>query len=323
MNPQQYYHYQLAASAGVQRMPMYATPHYVTGNPAAIAGGVQLSHLPPPPPPPALATLGLQQEPQQMAAFPSVSSTSNVQAGNPASAGITSAGSELESKINEKVKVDEISSQKQVGSSKSTSGTLGGTATNTTTMMTGSVHPTSMIMPSGQTPSLISGVYAGAYIQQAIPQQHSQIQHPQYMFTASAGMQQQAVAAAPQPKLMFVPQMQAAMPQPAMQQPPAGAYAQPTLFQDQSGKYYMLNSNQTTQHPAFQFAQQQIPGKPHMAQPAGQQYIAPQYYYPQMQAQSSVQGVICDPRTPPGAALPATIQQTPSGATNQQQYHYY
>lgn len=84
------------------------------------------------------------------------------------------------------------------------------------------------------------------------------------MFTASAGMQQQAVAAAPQPKLMFVPQMQAAMPQPAMQQPPAGAYAQPTLFQDQSGKYYMLNSNQTTQHPAFQFAQQQIPGKPHM-----------------------------------------------------------
>ena len=35
MNPQQYYQYQLAASAGGQTMPMYAAhAHYMTANPS-------------------------------------------------------------------------------------------------------------------------------------------------------------------------------------------------------------------------------------------------------------------------------------------------
>jgi len=319
MNPQQYYQYQLAASAGIPRMPMYAAPsHYV-------AGGVQLSHLPPPPPPPALAGFGLQQDPQQVTTFAPASSSNNISAGNPGTTAATSSVSGAESINADKVnKVDQVGSQKSP-MGKSTPVSLGGT-TNTTTMMAGAVQPTSMIMPSGQTPSLISGVYAGAYIQQAIPQHPTQVPHPQYMFAASAGIQhqQQAItAAAPQPKFMFVPQLPAAIPQP-IQQTPAGAFMQqPTLFQDQSGKYYMLNSNQV-QQPAFNLPQQQVPGKPPLAQPAGQQYIASQYYYPQMQAQASFPGgVICDPRAPPGSALATAIQQTQPGAASQQQYHYY
>ena len=80
------------------------------------------------------------------------------------------------------------------------------------------------------------------------------------MFAASTGIQhQQQAITAPQPKFMFVPQLPTAIPQP-IQQTPAGAFMQPTLFQDQSGKYYMLNSNQV-QQPAFNLPQQQVPGK--------------------------------------------------------------
>ena len=77
------------------------------------------------------------------------------------------------------------------------------------------------------------------------------------MLAASAGMQQQA--AATQQKFMYVPQMPAAAAPQHMQQAAAASYMQPTLFQDQSGKTYVLNGQQP-QHPAFQLAQQ-VPGK--------------------------------------------------------------
>ena len=80
-------------------------------------------------------------------------------------------------------------------------------------------------------------------------------------------MQQQTTT---QKNFMYLPQMTApAAPQqmtaPTQQQMPAqgvtGSFMQPNLFQNQSGNPYAMNAVQP-QQPAFQLAQQQVPGTP-------------------------------------------------------------
>uniref|UniRef100_H2Z4J8 Uncharacterized protein n=1 Tax=Ciona savignyi TaxID=51511 RepID=H2Z4J8_CIOSA len=226
MNSQQYIQYQMAVSAGIQGIPSYApppAPFLPMPNPAALTGGMQVA-IPPPPPPAVVSTAGASES-----ALTTVSSSDEISDKEPASAVDT-----LEKK--EENEVNGIPAA------------LNSTTTTTSAIPGGAVVPTPVVLPSTSQPSLIGGVYAGAYFQQALPQAAAAAQmpvaQPQYMM-AQAGVQY----AVPQSsKLMYVPQGYGGIPP----SPYVAGGQQQMLVQDHTGKMYIVNNPAPVQYQVAQ-----------------------------------------------------------------------
>nr|XP_002127534.1 protein transport protein sec31-like isoform X1 [Ciona intestinalis] len=307
MNSQQYIQYQMAVSAGIQGIPAYApgvTPYLPMANPSLTAG---LQGVVPPPPPPV-----------------AVSSPEINEIENPSSVTITTTSVAMTEETAEKPAADTIASndsEKTVDQVELKSPQAALTSTTmTTSAVPNAVVPTPMVLPSTSQPSLIGGVYAGAYIQQAIPQQPAQVPVAQspYMM-AQAGVQY----AIPQSsKVMYIPQGYGGV-QPS---PYVAAGQQPMLVQDHTGKTYILNAPAAHAPLQYQMAQ------PGLKAPGQQYVVVPnQYYAGAVPTNPAVQQVYGRQAAAAGAATAQSIAPLASyppggtvpGAQSPQVFYYY
>ncbi|CAK8690495.1 unnamed protein product [Clavelina lepadiformis] len=235
MNPQPYYQYQMAVP-GVQGVPTH--PQNGTYLTSLASGGIHVATVPPPPPSASATAANVAFHQTKVATPltqpPAVEQSKDLDKSVPSQA--TATNEEAESGN------DSVTAAPNTEISRKVLLTTASLTCSTATIASAGANtiPTPVpVQPSLQT-SWVGGVYAGAYLQQAVPQQSTPIAptQPQYVMTP-AGLQP-SVQGTQGSKLVYLPHNYVAGLN-GTQMLPQGGMVSPTVVTDSTGKTYIVN----------------------------------------------------------------------------------